>query len=197
MESVIAWLFLAFLVTELAVESSAQRSQHEASRAAVARGPAAGAVRRQHRPRNPRQISTLLPGPGALRALVRDLRRRADGAGAVSAACCRGWTRSPAAPAPWCPWTRPPASFSVSRWARFFSVLSLPLRVYSTFVLEERFGFNKMDARTFVMDRIKGAALALVLGAPFSLRRAVAHEGHGRPLGGSTCSRSSSRSSAS
>lgn len=48
-----------------------------------------------------------------------------------------------------------------------FAVLSLPLRIYSTFVLEERFGFNKTDARTFVMDRIKGAVLAVVLGAPF------------------------------
>ena len=48
-----------------------------------------------------------------------------------------------------------------------FAVLSLPLRIYSTFVLEERFGFNKTDARTFVMDRIKGALLAVVLGAPF------------------------------
>ncbi len=48
-----------------------------------------------------------------------------------------------------------------------FAVMSLPLRVYSTFVLEERFGFNKTDARTFVMDRLKGTVLAVVIGAPF------------------------------
>ena len=48
-----------------------------------------------------------------------------------------------------------------------FSVLSLPLRIYGTFVLEERFGFNKTGARTFVTDRIKGVILAVLLGAPF------------------------------
>lgn len=45
--------------------------------------------------------------------------------------------------------------------------MSLPLKVYTTFVLEERFGFNKTDARTFVMDRIKGTVLSLLLGVPF------------------------------
>ena len=48
-----------------------------------------------------------------------------------------------------------------------FVVASLPLRIYATFVLEERFGFNKTDVRTFVMDRVKGTVLALVIGAPF------------------------------
>ena len=48
-----------------------------------------------------------------------------------------------------------------------FAVMSLPLRVYATFVLEERFGFNKTDARTFLMDRLKGTVLAVVIGAPF------------------------------
>lgn len=48
-----------------------------------------------------------------------------------------------------------------------FAVMSLPLRIYSTFVLEERFGFNKTDVRTFVMDRFKGTVLAVVIGAPF------------------------------
>ncbi len=48
-----------------------------------------------------------------------------------------------------------------------FALLSLPLRIYATFVLEERFGFNKTDPRTFVTDRLKGIVLAVVLGAPF------------------------------
>ena len=48
-----------------------------------------------------------------------------------------------------------------------FVVISLPLKAYSTFVLEEQFGFNKTNPRTFVADRLKGAALAVVLGAPF------------------------------
>lgn len=47
------------------------------------------------------------------------------------------------------------------------SVLGLPFQIYSTFVIEERFGFNRTTLRTFVVDRIKALALALVLGVPF------------------------------
>jgi STE24 endopeptidase len=46
------------------------------------------------------------------------------------------------------------------------SVLSLPWSVYSTFVLEERFGFNRTTCATFVKDRLKGLALLLLLGPP-------------------------------
>jgi STE24 endopeptidase len=46
------------------------------------------------------------------------------------------------------------------------SVLDLPLSLYRTFVLEERFGFNKMTPTTFVVDVLKGTALALVIGIP-------------------------------
>jgi len=42
----------------------------------------------------------------------------------------------------------------------------LPHAVYSTFVLEARFGFNNTTVRTFIMDRVKGLMLALVLGPP-------------------------------
>lgn len=45
-----------------------------------------------------------------------------------------------------------------------FTFLSLPFSVYSTFVIEERFGFNKTTRRTFFMDQLKGLALAAVLG---------------------------------
>ncbi len=45
-------------------------------------------------------------------------------------------------------------------------LLSLPFSIYSTFVLEEKFGFNKTTAKVFVMDQIKGILLGLVLGAP-------------------------------
>jgi len=44
------------------------------------------------------------------------------------------------------------------------SILSLPFSIYSTFVIEERFGFNKTNAKTFVFDLIKGAVLSTVLG---------------------------------
>jgi STE24 endopeptidase len=47
------------------------------------------------------------------------------------------------------------------------AVLSLPFQLYSTFVLEERFGFNQTSARTFVLDRLKGLGLSLLLGGPF------------------------------
>ena len=46
------------------------------------------------------------------------------------------------------------------------SIISLPFSVYSTFVIEERFGFNKTTVKTFIMDMIKGAALSLVIGVP-------------------------------
>src|SRR6185295_4237087 len=42
----------------------------------------------------------------------------------------------------------------------------LPFRYYSTFVIEERFGFNKSTRATFWADTFKGLALALVLGTP-------------------------------
>ncbi|HVS62880.1 MAG TPA: M48 family metallopeptidase [Thermoanaerobaculia bacterium] len=46
------------------------------------------------------------------------------------------------------------------------AALSLPFELYGTFVLEERFGFNRTTLRTFVVDRLKGLALAAVLGVP-------------------------------
>lgn len=46
------------------------------------------------------------------------------------------------------------------------SLLSLPFSVYSTFVIEERFGFNRTGVRTFVVDLVKGFALSVAVGAP-------------------------------
>ncbi|MBU0656854.1 MAG: M48 family metallopeptidase [Gammaproteobacteria bacterium] len=46
------------------------------------------------------------------------------------------------------------------------SLLELPASLYRTFVLEERFGFNKMTPATFAVDLVKGAALMLVIGVP-------------------------------
>lgn len=73
----------------------------------------------------------------------------------------------------------------LDQWVRFFSLgpiwtgllymgilillkslISLPFRVYSTFVIEERFGFNKTTWPTFITDIIKGTVLGLVLGIP-------------------------------
>jgi STE24 endopeptidase len=47
-----------------------------------------------------------------------------------------------------------------------YSLLTLPFSVYATFVIEERFGFNRTTPRTFLLDRVKGLALAVLLGAP-------------------------------
>jgi len=46
------------------------------------------------------------------------------------------------------------------------SIISLPFSLYSTFVIEERFGFNKTDAKTFIADRLKGLALSVLIGGP-------------------------------
>jgi len=46
-----------------------------------------------------------------------------------------------------------------------YALLETPFDAYSTFVIEERFGFNRTTWRTFVADRIKGMLLAAVVGA--------------------------------
>jgi len=46
------------------------------------------------------------------------------------------------------------------------SIISLPFSLYSTFVIEEKFGFNKTTLKTFIMDMLKGTALAIVIGGP-------------------------------
>jgi STE24 endopeptidase len=48
----------------------------------------------------------------------------------------------------------------------FKTILSLPFSIYSTFVIEERFGFNKTTPETFVLDMMKGLGLGIVLGGP-------------------------------
>jgi STE24 endopeptidase len=45
-------------------------------------------------------------------------------------------------------------------------ILSLPFDLYSTFVIEEKYGFNKTTPRLFIIDRIKGLALSIVIGVP-------------------------------
>ncbi len=46
------------------------------------------------------------------------------------------------------------------------SLLDLPFSIYSTFVIEERFGFNRTTLKTFIIDMLKGALLGAVLGIP-------------------------------
>ena len=48
----------------------------------------------------------------------------------------------------------------------FKGIASLPFEIYSTFVLEERFGFNRTTPKTFLLDLAKGALLGVVIGVP-------------------------------
>lgn len=43
-------------------------------------------------------------------------------------------------------------------------LLTTPFSYYSTFVIEERFGFNKTTKKTFVLDKIKGLFMMAIIG---------------------------------
>ncbi|NTV84895.1 MAG: M48 family metallopeptidase, partial [Bacteroidales bacterium] len=43
-------------------------------------------------------------------------------------------------------------------------ILGTPFSIYATFVIEERFGFNKTTVKTFILDKIKGWVLAILIG---------------------------------
>lgn len=48
----------------------------------------------------------------------------------------------------------------------YFAAISLPFRIYQTFVVEERHGFNKTTPAVFVIDTIKGLVLSSLLATP-------------------------------
>lgn len=43
-------------------------------------------------------------------------------------------------------------------------ILSLPFQLYDTFVIEEKYGFNKTTPKTFIFDKLKGYLLAAIIG---------------------------------
>lgn len=43
-------------------------------------------------------------------------------------------------------------------------IASLPFSLYSTFVIEEKFGFNKTTLKTYFMDKLKGYLLGGIIG---------------------------------
>lgn len=45
-------------------------------------------------------------------------------------------------------------------------ILATPFQWYATFVLEERYGFNKTTRATFVADKLKGYLVAAIVGGP-------------------------------
>ena len=64
------------------------------------------------------------------------------------------------------------ASMPILRGFAFFGllylirdVLSTPFALYETFVIEERFGFNKTTVKTYLLDKVKSYVLVAVLGA--------------------------------
>ncbi|EDZ97677.1 Ste24 endopeptidase [Burkholderia sp. H160] len=46
------------------------------------------------------------------------------------------------------------------------SAIDLPFEYYRQFVIEQRFGFNRMSKRLFFLDRLKGVLLAIAFGLP-------------------------------
>jgi STE24 endopeptidase len=45
-----------------------------------------------------------------------------------------------------------------------FDILNTPFAVYETFVIEQRFGFNKTTLRLFIADKLKGWLLSAIIG---------------------------------
>ncbi len=43
-------------------------------------------------------------------------------------------------------------------------IITTPFSVYDTFVIEEKFGFNKTTPKTFILDKLKGWLLTAILG---------------------------------
>ena len=47
-----------------------------------------------------------------------------------------------------------------------YGLIMLPFSIYATFVIEQRYGFNKTTPETFIADMLKGLLLGVLLGAP-------------------------------
>jgi len=45
-------------------------------------------------------------------------------------------------------------------------IITIPFQWYSTFVIEEKYEFNKTTPKTFVLDKIKGYLLGILIGGP-------------------------------
>lgn len=46
----------------------------------------------------------------------------------------------------------------------FSDIINIPFSLYKTFVIEEKFGFNKTTIKTYILDKLKGYLLGGVLG---------------------------------
>ena len=54
----------------------------------------------------------------------------------------------------------------LAAFAIISGVLDLPFTLYSTFKIEERFGFNKMTFKLWLTDMVKGVLVGVVIGLP-------------------------------
>lgn len=54
----------------------------------------------------------------------------------------------------------------VCSYAVINALIGLPLNIYSTFNIESRFGFNRTNLRTYILDMLKVILLATILGVP-------------------------------
>lgn len=45
-----------------------------------------------------------------------------------------------------------------------FDIISIPFQIYGTFVIEEKFGFNKTTMKTFMLDKLKSWAISILIG---------------------------------
>ncbi|MDA0195942.1 MAG: M48 family metallopeptidase [Bacteroidetes bacterium] len=68
-------------------------------------------------------------------------------------------------------WLRQYALYDPIRTLMFFGalfilsdVINIPFQIYSTFVIEEKYEFNKTSPKTFILDKIKGYLLTVFIG---------------------------------
>jgi STE24 endopeptidase len=50
-----------------------------------------------------------------------------------------------------------------------FDIITIPFQLYDTFVIEEKFGFNKTTLKTFITDKLKGWLISIILGGTILL----------------------------
>ncbi len=56
----------------------------------------------------------------------------------------------------------------IAAFAAIGGLIELPLALYSTFGVEQRFGFNRMTWRLWLADAVKGLALSIAIGLPLA-----------------------------
>ena len=96
---------------------------------------------------------------------------------AIASAVLLGWTLlggldalnivlRDALPAAWGPLAYPLALLTA--FALISSLIELPIDAYSTFRIEQQFGFNRMTPRLWLLDLLKGAAVGTLVGLPLA-----------------------------